>query len=252
MIAGLAVAALLAGQAAPDLQRYEYRQRLMGVDFNLALYAPSEAVANAAAKAAFARVQRLNRILSDYEPESELMTLCANSGPGKPVKVSPELLFVLSRAQQLSKQTGGAFDVTVGHLTRLWRNARRQRRAPKPKDIAQAKRRTGFQFVRIDSKKQTVELRKVGMRLDLGGIAKGYAGDEALKILRTHGVTRAMIDASGDVVVGDAPPGKRGWMIAIAPLSTNDRVKPRTVLLKNAAVATSGDAYQFVEFHGQR
>ncbi len=239
------------------LSRYDFRQRHMGVDWNISVYAPQEAAANAAVTAAFRRIKQLNGLLSDYEPDSELMRLCRNSRPGKPVKVSRELLFVLSRSQGLSRQTGGAFDVTVGHLTRLWRNARRQRRFPKPDDLKKARERTGFDLMKIDEKAGTVELQKRGMRLDLGGIAKGFAGDEAMKVLRKHGITRCMIDGSGDIVVGDPPPGKHGWKIAVAPLRNAKRKNgneksPQILLLKNAAVATSGDAYQFVEFHGKR
>ena len=251
-MAQLTVAVLLAVGPEPALQRYEYRQREMGVVFRIALYAPSEGAANRAAKAAFARIKQLNRIFSDYEPESELMTLCRNSGPGKPVQVSPELLTVLTRSQALSKRSDGAFDVTVGHMTRLWRNARRQRRFPKRADIAKAKSRTGYRLIIIDAKKNTVELRKELMRLDLGGIAKGYAGDEAMRVLRKHGITRAMVDGSGDIVVGDPPPGKTGWRIEIAAIRKGEAAKPRVLLLRNASVATSGDAYQAVEFNGKR
>jgi len=237
-----------------SLQRHEFRARHMGVEWKIALYAPRKAAANDAAKAAFDRIAQLNAILSDYEPESELMRLCRNSRPGKPVQVSRELCEVLSRSQKVAKETKGAFDVTVGHVTRLWRNARRRKRFPKPADIRAALKKTGYRFVQLDPKNRTVELQKPGMRLDLGGIAKGYAADEALKVLRKHGITRAMIDGGGDIVVGDPPPGKTGWTIAVASLRNGkpDSKKTRLLTLKNAAVATSGDAFQFIEFNGKR
>jgi thiamine biosynthesis lipoprotein len=224
----------------------------MGVAWKIALYAPTQAAANSAAKAAFARVGELNRIFSDYEPDSELMRLCRMSGPGKPVKVSRDLFEVLSRSQQISEESRGAFDVSVGHVTRLWRNARRRKRFPKMVDIQEALQKTGYRFLKLDRQKSTVELRKRGMRLDLGGIAKGYAGDAALEALKKHGITRGMIDGSGDIVVGDPPPGKAGWRVAMESVRNRKRSSARVLTLKNCAVATSGDAYQFIEFNGKR
>ncbi|MBW3541640.1 MAG: FAD:protein FMN transferase [Planctomycetes bacterium] len=254
----LALIGLLA-TTAPDgdipptgrLDRFEYVQRQMGVPFGISLYASSEADANAAAKAAFARVKQLNRLLSDYEPDSELMRLGRTSGPGKPVPVSDELFFMLRKSQELSRRSDGAFDVTVGTLVKLWRKARRTGKAPDPATLAEARSRVGWEFVRLDPEKQTVELLKPGMQLDLGGIAKGYAGDEVLRVLKEQGIERAMIDAGGDIVVGEPPPGKEGWRIGIAPLAA-DEEPSEYLILKNAAVATSGDAFQYVELEGIR
>ena len=259
--------------AAAELRRFEYEQVEMGVPFRIALYARDEATANKAAAAAYARIGELNRIMSDYNHESELLRLCKASGPGRPVKVSPELFYVLCKALELSERSGGAFDVTVGPVVQLWRRARRLRELPDPKRLADARERVGFENMRLDKKARTVELLKEKMRLDLGGIAKGYAGDEALRVLKQHGITRGMIDGSGDIVVGDPPPGQCGWKIAIeqpprsSPAAQSSRAavsnegrtassqaEPvrRFLLLANAAVATSGDAYQYVEIDGVR
>src|SRR6185437_3752892 len=91
-----------------------------------------------------------------------------------------------------------------------------------------------------------------GMRLDLGGIAMGYAVDEAMRVLREMGITRALLNASGDILAGDPPPGATGWKIGIAPLASKDGPPSRYVLLANAAVTTAGDAAQFVEIGGRR
>jgi thiamine biosynthesis lipoprotein len=224
----------------------------MGTLFTITVYAPSKPVANTAARAAFKRIEELNGILSDYDPNSELSRLGRTSGPGKPVKVSRELLFVLANALEVSRKSNGAFDVTVGHLTRQWRRARRRKKLPTPETLADALAKTGYRHVRIDPKRRTVELMKTGMRLDLGGIAKGYAGDEAMKVLRKQGLTRALVDGGGDVTIGEPPPGKTGWKIGIASLKKPDAPPDRFLILKNAAVATSGDAYQFVEIAGRR
>jgi len=239
-------------EEAPSLERYEATERQMGVPFTIVLYAPSEEAANVAVKAAFARIKELNWIFSDYEPESELMRLCRASGPDQPVQVSDDLYRILEQADALSRRTNGAFDVSVGPVVRLWRMARRRRLLPPDEVLEDARKLVGYQHIRLDKKSRTVELKQAGMRLDLGGIAKGYAADAALATLREHGITRAFIDGSGDVRFGEAPPGKKGWRVGIAPLTAADAPPSRYVLLENAAVATSGDAWQFVEIDGKR
>ncbi len=224
----------------------------MGVPFRIVLYADSEATANEVFAAAFRRIAELNSRLSDYDPDSELMQLCRSSGPGQPVSVSHDLFQVLRQAEQISRQSGGAFDVTVGPVVRLWRRARRQNELPDAEQLALARTRVDYRLVRLDAEHRTVELGKDEMRLDLGGIAKGYAVDEALKILRERGITSALVDGGGDLVVSDAPPGQSGWRLGIAALRTPEDEPAEYLMLKNAAIATSGDAYQFIEIDGVR
>lgn len=246
-----------AGMAAvapnePPLQRFEFLQIQMGIPFEITVYAADEAAANKAVRAAYARVKQLNGMLSDYDPDSELNRLCQSSGPGKPVKVSPELLFVLQKSLELSKASDGAFDVTIGPVVDLWRRARRKKELPNPAAPKAALERVGYEHILIDEKAGTVELRKENMRLDLGGIAKGYAADEALRVLREHGVARALCAAAGDIVAGDPPPGEKGWRVGIAPLEKPDGPPSRFLSLANRAVSTSGDAFQSVEIDGTR
>lgn len=239
-----------AGDVTPG--RYEFSSRHMGTTFRVVLYAADRPTAENAAKAVFARVSELERVMSDYDANSELMRLCrANDAePGKPVAVSKDLFEVLRAAQEVSRKSDGAFDVTVGPLVRLWRIARRTQQLPDPKELADAKSQVGYEKVALDAEKRTVALKVSGMRLDLGGIGKGYAADEGLAVLRGHGVTRALVAASGDIAVGDAPPGTDAWVVEIAPLSK--WMPARRVKLVNAAVSTSGDLEQFVEIGGVR
>ena len=248
----LIVAVLAVGQTTDRLpERFEFTQIQMGMPFRIVLYAPDADSANAAARAAYARIRQLNGIMSDYEPDSELTRLCRTAGSGKAVAVSPDLLAVLSHSLDLSKKSDGAFDVTVGPLVRLWRKARKTKAFPTDEELAAARDVVGFRELRIDEKAGTVELLKKGMQLDLGGVAVGYAIDDVLKLLRGRGITSALIDGSGDIGVSDAPPGAAGWRIGIAPLDA-DGEPSRFLILKNAAVTTSGDAFQFVEFDGKR
>ena len=241
---------LIAASAAfhPSLRRFEYSQLAMGVRARIVVYARDQQSAERACKAAFERIAYLEDVMSDYRPESELMRLCAKAG-GPPVKASKELLTVLVRAQELSRLSDGAFDVTVGPLVRLWREARRTGKLPTQQQLGAARKLVGWRKVIINEKASSVRLTVPGMRLDLGGIAKGYACDEALRVLEREGISRALVEMGGDIAVSDAPPGKEGWGIAIADAPDP---KHRRVVLKNAAVSTSGDTEQYVEIGGRR
>jgi len=244
---------LLVFAAEPEntLQRFEFRQIHMGSAFELVLYAPDAAIAKSASAAAFRRIAELDQALSDYQPESELNRLCRTAGSGRAVPVSRDLLTVLTKSVELSKRTDGRFDVTVGPLVKLWRASRKSKRLVESAELAAARALVDYKQIEIDSKQATVKLLRAGMQLDLGGIAGGYAVEEALAVLKSQGVTRALIDCSGDIGVSDAPPGREGWRIGVAPLEAEG--EPSVYLtLKNAAVTTSGDAFQFVEIEGQR
>jgi thiamine biosynthesis lipoprotein len=222
----------------------------MGVPFRIVVWTATEAEAQAAANAAFTRLRHLDGLLSDYDPDSEVTRLCVRAGQG-PQKVGDDLWRVLERAQGIAAASAGAFDITVGPLVELWRHARRTRRLPTPELLAAARARVGHQHLVLDRTARTADLRLPGMQLDLGGIAKGYAADEALAVLRKAGVPRALVAGEGDIVVGDPPPGTSGWRIAVAPLDA-EATPNRHLVLSNAAVSTSGDAFQWVEIDGRR
>jgi thiamine biosynthesis lipoprotein len=223
----------------------------MAVPFRLVFYAADASTATQAARAAFARVAQLNAILSDYEPESELRRFCATAGSGQKVKLGADLWQVLEKAQQVADRSQGAFDVTVGPVVRLWRRARRLGELPAPESLQAARSLVDYRLLRLHAESRTAELTKPGMRLDLGGIAKGYAVDVALAVLREHGISRAMVEAGGDITLGEGPPGQAGWRLGIAP--SEPQGPPRLYLaLSRTAVATSGDMFQFVEIDGKR
>jgi len=254
-VGGVAVVVLLGlrpGLADEPLTRFEFRRKAMGVDFTVVLYGAKKGAANTAAEAALDRVTQLDAICSDYKATSELRRLCAEAKPGQAMPVSVDLARVLERSQQVSKLSGGAFDVTVGPLTKLWRRARRQKKLPPADRLNQARSLVGYRLVSVDGRARQVTLKRAGMRLDLGGIAKGYAVDRAMEILAHHGFTRSMVDGSGDLAVGDPPPGRAGWKVAVASLENPDRRSVEVLELANTAIATSGDAFQSVTIDGTR
>ena len=248
---GLFLAACRAPQSQEHfLQRFQFSSPHMGTLFHITLYAANQQLAEEAATAGFQRVAALNDMMSDYQADSELMQL-AEHPPGTPVQVSPELFDVLQRAQHFAQASGGAFDVTIGPYVRLWRFSRKRHQLPSAAELAAARAAFGYQKIRLDSKTRSVTLLAPNMRLDLGGIAKGYAADQVLALLKGRGVSRALVAASGDIAAGDPPPGQAGWKIAITGLDSTNAATPQ-ILLRNAAVSTSGDVEQTIEIDGTR
>lgn len=244
--------AVLTTSVAEELPRFEYQRPEMGMDFRIVLYASTRELGDKAADAAFARIKQLNDIMSDYDEESELSKLSRSSGSGRAIALSVDLWFVLSRAQDLAKRSSGAFDVTVGPCVGLWRRARRLHQLPDPARLAQARLAVGYEKLRLNATKHTAELLVPNMKLDLGGIAKGYAIGEALKTLTHQGIQRALVEGGGDVAVSDAPPGKQGWRFELSSLDASNAPPKRFLLLKDIAISTSGDLYQRLEIEGKR
>jgi thiamine biosynthesis lipoprotein len=229
----------LGAQSAPG--RYEFTEVHMAIPVRVVLYADADSIARPAARAAFARIAALDNMMSDYRPQSEVRRL--ESRPGEWQVVSPELFAVVARAIHVARVTDGAFDPTVGPVVAVWREARRSGRLPPPARLDSAKRLVGWRRVGLDSARQAVNLGS-GIRLDLGGIAKGYIIQEALDILRSRGVPKALIEAGGDIVVGDAPPGTSGWTID-AP-DASPAMAAALAAITNSSIATSGPAAQYV------
>ena len=243
---GFALLATGFSQAQPE--RFEFSQVHMGMPVRLVLYAVTRDDAERAARAALARVAVLDATLSDYRPDSELNRLSATHGEWVPV--GADLFSVLTSAIKIAEATDGAFDPTVGPLTTLWRESRRAQRLPEATALADARARVGWRYLKLDAARRAVRLDRLGMRLDLGGIAKGYILQEALTVLTSQGTPRALVEAGGDIVVGGAPPGKPGWRIDV-PYAEAAFAK-RTTKLRRAALSTSGATVQFVEIDGVR
>jgi len=231
------------------LQRFEFSSAHMGTRFSITLFAPEKNLAEAAAEAAFQRVAQLDDMMSDYKADSELVRL-SESPAGQPVRVSEDLFDILAQAEKFSKLSDGAFDITVGPLVRLWRFARKKKTLPPNAEVQTALKCVGYKNLRLDRKARTATLLAPQMRLDLGGIAKGYAADQALTVLKSKGLSRALVVASGDIAVGDPPLGQRGWKVEIATLDAS-RTRPM-LLLHNMGISTSGDIEQSIEIDGIR
>lgn len=220
--------------------RREVRQVHLGMEVRLVTFAPTTAATDSSIDAAFAEIARLEQILSDWRPSSELSELPARA-TGRWALVSPELFDVLGKALAVAAASDGAFDPTIGPLTRLWR-VERTSQVPSPDSAwRRARAAVNWRAVQLDSARQMVRLALPGMRLDLGGIAKGWILARARDVLVARGLRTVMLEAGGDVVVGTAPLGTSGWLIGV-----QDDDDERILSLSNTAVATSGPSMQAI------
>ncbi|MEC9054308.1 MAG: FAD:protein FMN transferase, partial [Verrucomicrobiota bacterium] len=201
-----------------------------------------------AIQSAFQRAQEINDICSDYNPESELMKLCR--GPvNSPIPVSTTLATVLSHARSIAEETEGSFDPTLGGFSKLWRRSKRQKELPDPVLLERARQASGWTKFEVDLEKSTVIVKDENLLFDLGGIAKGYAADEMLQVLKARGITSAMVAVAGDVRLGSPPPRRAGWSVGIRTLGADIE---QIIQVSNCAVSTSGDLERYVEIEGTR
>lgn len=203
-------------------ERIERAEPAMGTTARIVVDAGDERAATAAINAAFGRIREIEQRLTDYDAQSEARRL-EHAPPGEPIPVSADLHRVLEHALRLAFETGGAFDVTIGAATRAWRAGR------------PAAARNRYREVALGP--GTVTLNGAGIAFDFGGIAKGYAAGEALRVLRRLGFPRAMVAISGDIALGDAPASEAGWRIGLGTAA-------RAEVLSNCGVSTSGDEHQ--------
>ncbi len=237
-------------EGTPD--RYEFTSVKMGTQFQIILYSSDEATAENAARDAFERVEELDSILSDYIEESELNSLSDRSGSGVWTEVSAPLFHILELSKQVSEETGGLFDLTIGPYTDLWRGLNRMPdpALPDEQELENLSKRVGYQYIELDSHNRSARLTKCGMKLDPGGIAKGYAAEETLRILRMHEISAALVNAGGDITVGSPPPDKQYWKVAVPLQREEGQFDILNLQLSGMSVSTSGNMFQYIEIDG--
>jgi thiamine biosynthesis lipoprotein len=224
-------------------------QPLLGTFVVITVYAPDRAVANAAVSAAFEEFRRVDALMSLHRPDSELSRLNERASL-EPVVVSPELFQVIAKAQEIAERTEGSFDITIRPLAELWGFIWKEYRLPTERELRSTLPQVNYRFVQMDPERRAVYFLAPGVSLDLGGIAKGYAVDCAIQKLRNLGITTAMVKAGGDLRVIGAPPGKSAWLVQLED-PRKKRRRP-TILLRDAALSTSGNYENGFEINGQR
>jgi thiamine biosynthesis lipoprotein len=247
LVALLVGCASVPGQSDPVVVKRAQMQ--MGTLVSITVVARNEAVAHAAATAGFAEIRRLEELLSTWISTSELSRVNASAGI-KPIHVSTDTLAVVHRAMQAAEMTDGGFNIAIGPAVEAWSVTDGQR-IPEESELDALRPLVDLQAVHVDVREQTIYLDKAGMRIDVGGIGKGYAADQAVEALRRAGAIAGVVALSGDIkTFGRIPGGKR------FPVGIQHPRKDGSVLawidLEDEAISTAGDYERFFERDGVR
>lgn len=238
-------------QAPPPLIRYEDSRLSMACTYSIVAYGRDERKLQQAVTAAFDEVDRIDRLMSHYKPNSPLSHLNQEAAQ-HPIKTDPELFAFIAECVRYSRESNGAFDITVGPLMKAWGFFRGEGRLPSDAELLIVRQKIGWQHLQLNAKDQTIHFDCTGVELDLGGIAKGYAVDRAVALLKQYGITQALISAGGSTLYAlGAPPESDAWTIEMQdPLDA--RKVAMTLRLKDQALSVSGSAEKFFELNGKR
>lgn len=240
-------------QSAPktSLHRHQATRLSMACVYAIEVYGPEAAALPHIVEDAFDEVDRIDRLMSHYKADSPLSRLNREAAR-RAVRVEPELFDFIAEAMRYNRESNGAFDITVGPLMKVWGFFRGEGGVPSPGELAAARRHVGSGHIVLDPAAKTIRFDDPGVEIDLGGIAKGYAVDRAVKLLKERQVAAALVSAGGSTIYGlGAPPGRAGWDVTIQdPLDA--RKTALTVALKNRALSVSGASEKFFESGGVR
>jgi thiamine biosynthesis lipoprotein len=231
--------------AGGELLRYEQSLDAMGTTFVVAAYGDDRNRLSAGVEASFEEVRRLDRMLSNYRPDSEWSEVNRYAAE-RPVKVREEVFRLLAACQEYSRLSGGTFDITVGPLMKVWGFYKGSGRLPHRAEVRGALTRVGYQKVLLNPADLTVQFSRSGVELDPGGIGKGYAVDRMVEILKEAGITKALISAGTSTMyaLGAPPDNSQGWPVSIR--HPKDESKPGfEVYLRNESMSTSGNYEKF-------
>lgn len=214
----------------------------MGCEWKLTLFSTTPEQANRVGQLCFSRIRVLDECLSDYQQNSELSKALRLAYPG-PVSISKDLERVLTASLKMSRRTHGLFDPTLGPLTSLWRKSRKEGQLPTESEFHKAKSLVGTDKVKL--RRQSLSLSDQGVKIDFGGIAKGFACDQVISICRRERISSALIEGGGDLKSLGSPPGTKGWEVSIQGNSDS-------IVLHDQAMSTSGSTEQYVLINGVR
>ena len=236
---------------AQESLRLEKSADAMGSTYSISVYGSDRVKMEAAIDAAFDEVKRLDDLLSNYKPDSEWSQINRTAAQ-KPVKVSLELFQLLQRCVEYSRQSEGAFDITVGPLMRVWGFYKGTGHLPHRPEIAAALSKIGYRNIELDPAAQTVRFLRPGVEIDPGGIGKGYAVDRMVEVLKRNGVKSAMVagSASSIYALGAPPDEPKGWEVKIKD-PWEQRKTLEQIWLKDMSLSTSGSYEKFFRAEGK-
>ena len=237
-------------QATGEMLRLEQSAEAMGSAYSIVVYGYDREKMESAVEAAFDEVRQLDNMLSNYKPDSEWSEVNREAAQ-HPVHVSAELFQLLSACQEYSRESEGAFDISVGPLMKVWGFYKGTGHLPHKAEIMAAMQHVGYKHVHLDAAAQTVSFDRAGVELDPGGIGKGYAVDRMIDVLKAKGITIALVSGGGSSIYGlGAPPNEpRGWLIKIRD-PKNERKSVAEVYLKDDSLSTSGSYEKFFVAEG--
>ena len=241
---------LLPFTLSAQLKRFQFTQNKMGSPFNIIFYHNDSTKAILLADECFLLVDSFNAVFSDYSTDSEVGKLSVQTTIRQPV--TEELLNMIIQSKIAWMKSHKTFDITIGALSQLWRKTRIEKRFPSATEVKKVKLATGFNNLAINTSTKTISFKRIGMRLDFGGIVKGYAAQRVIDYLKSKNISIALADAGGDIAMSDSPPGKNGWSIGINLPEQENELWDKKLELKNCAVATSGDVYRFTLHKGKK
>lgn len=227
---------------------FKFQQNLMGTVVEITIIAKDTGEAEKAAFRSFQEVRRIEYLMSPWIKGGDVFRINQSSGI-KWVNVSPETLYIIKKSVEISERSAGGFDITVGPLVELWRRARAKGHPPSEEELKRNLDLVGFRNILI-SHEGKVFLKKEGMSIDLGGIAKGYAVDRAFEVLRRLGYRDLIVNAGGDLRVGGLKFGQP-WSIGIQDPRNSEKIIAK-ISLAEGAIATSGDYEKYFEYQGKR
>lgn len=234
-----------------ELLRLEANADAMGSTFGVTLYGEDQDEMEAASNAAFEEVRRIDKLLSNYRPNSAISEINQYAAQ-RPVQVTPEVFNLLSACLKYSRESEGAFDVTVGPLMKVWGFYKGTGRLPEKEEVARALTKVGYKNLLLDPEHNTVRFARAGVEIDPGGIGKGYAVDRMVAVLKEHGIRTALVSAAGSSIyaLGAPPSESRGWELDIR--DPHDETKTvAQMYLKDLSMSTSGNYEKFFEAEGK-
>ena len=247
----LAVFVLVSITSNAQKTRFSFSEQKMGSPLNIIFYAQDSVNANKLARTCFELIDSLNHIFSNYDSSSELTSINNNAGIAKNI-ASPLMWELIMQSKEAYFKSKGAYNIAMGPLTQLWRTARRLKQFPSQVQIKNKLILCNFNKIQLNDFNHSIYLTAKGMQLDFGGIGKGYIAQKVVDYLKKEGITTSLVDAGGDIVLGDAPPNKKGWTVGVNQPEKADDLLPEKLQLHNLSVATSGDVYQFIEHNGKK
>jgi FAD:protein FMN transferase len=241
-----------AGAKEAALFRYEGSRVSMACTYSIVVYGKDAKQLPLIVDAGLDEVDRIDNLMSNYKPDSALTRINKEASAG-PVLVEPELFDFIELCVKYSQESEGAFDITVGPLMKAWGFFRGEGRVPWGFELWSVLKRVGYQHLILNRQERTIQFGRAGMELDLGGIAKGYAVDRVVDMLKQYKIDRAFVSAGGSTLYGlGSPPDREGWEVKVRdPLFPRDPQKSaETLSLKNRSLSVSGNYEKFFRSGG--